>query len=48
MSNVLEFTNTQEVPSAATIEATRGLYLVCNDNTYGNYMMYGQSGSLVD
>lgn len=54
-SNILEFTNENDVISSATLDALQALTLVCKDeidgkqyDSYGNYLLYDQSNSLID
>lgn len=47
-SNTLTFSNRKEVPNKATIQKSLGLYIVCEDGTDGNYMIYNQSNYLID
>lgn len=47
-SNILTLTNEKEVVSKPTVDAVQALSIVCEDNTYGNYRIYGQNGSLLD
>lgn len=47
-SNILKFENENEVVNKATIDAIQALSIQCNDNTYGNYRIYGQNGQLLD
>lgn len=47
-SNILTLTNEKEVVSKPTVDAVQALSIVCKDNTYGNYRIYGQNGSLLD
>lgn len=47
-SNVLSFTNRREVVSKPTVEAIQALSINCEDNTYGNYLIYNLGGSLID
>lgn len=47
-SNILTFTNEQEVPNQATIEAIKGLSIVCLDDRNGNYFCYGQDGRFLE
>ena len=45
-SNTLTFTNGDYVVNEEIIEQLTGLYLKCNDNSEGNYFVYGQSGTI--
>lgn len=47
-SNILTFTNEQEVPNQATIEAIKGLSIICLDDRNGNYFCYGQDGRFLE
>lgn len=54
-SNIIEFTNENSVISSATLDALQALTLVCKDeidgkqyDSYGNYLLYDQSNSLID
>lgn len=47
-SNILTFTNEREVINSATIDFLNGLSIVCEDNSYGNYCIYGQNNNLFD
>lgn len=47
-SNILKFENENEVVNKATIDAIQALSIQCDDNTYGNYRIYGQNGQLLD
>lgn len=47
-SNIIRFTNEIEVISSATIDAIAGLSIWCNDNSYGNYVRYGQNNNLME
>ena len=47
-SNILTFTNEREVINDATIDFLNGLSIVCEDNSYGNYCIYGQNNNLFD
>ena len=47
-SNILEFTNQNEILNTPTIEAVQALSLKCDDNTHGNYRLYGSTGMLID
>jgi hypothetical protein len=40
-SNILTFNNELEVPNGATAELLAGLSIWCEDNSYGNYYIYG-------
>lgn len=48
VSNILTFTNEREVINSATIDFLNGLSIVCEDNSYGNYCIYGQNNNLFD
>lgn len=48
ISNILTFTNQREVINSATIDFLNGLSIVCEDNSYGNYCIYGQNNNLFD
>ena len=45
-SNVLTFTNEDEVVSQKIIDSVSGFFLDTNDNTNGNYFIYGQNGNI--
>ena len=47
-TDILTFTNENEVPSLATIESANALAIWCKDNTYGNYLIYDEGNSLID
>lgn len=47
-SNLLVCENEDEVVNKATVDAVQALSINCEDNTYGNYRIYGQGGSLLD
>ena len=47
-SNILTFTNEREVINDATVDFLNGLSIVCEDNSYGNYCIYGQNNNLFD
>ena len=47
-SNILTFTNKRQVINDATIDFLNGLSIVCEDNSYGNYCIYGQNNNLFD
>jgi hypothetical protein len=47
-SNIIAFTNEEEVVNVATMEALNGLSLWCVDNSYGNYCIYGQNNNLLN
>jgi hypothetical protein len=40
-SNIITFDNEREVPNGSTAELLAGLSIWCEDNTYGNYYLYG-------
>jgi hypothetical protein len=40
-SNILTFNNEKEVANSATTELLAGLSIWCQDNSYGNYFIYG-------
>ena len=40
-SNILTFTNQRKTINDATIDFINGLSIVCEDNSYGNYCIYG-------
>ena len=48
MSEVLEFENENEAPSAATLDLIKGLTLRTNDNYNGVYAIYGENNSLMN
>lgn len=47
-SNILTLTNEDEVVSKPTVDAVQALSIVCGDESYGNYRIYGQNGQLLD
>lgn len=47
-SNILTFTNRREVVSKPTVDAVQALSINCEDNSYGNYLIYNLGGSLID
>lgn len=47
-SNVLTFSNRTEVSSLPTIDAMSALSIGCEDNSYGNYYLYGQGNEMLD
>lgn len=47
-SNILTFTNQRETINDATVDFINGLSIVCEDNSYGNYCIYGQNNNLFD
>lgn len=47
-TDILTFTNENEVPNLATIESANALAIWCKDNTYGNYLIYDEGNSLID
>ena len=47
-SNILTFSNREEVQSTPTVDAVSALSITCEDKTNGNYYMYGQSAGLLD
>ena len=47
-SNLLVCENEDEVVNKATVDAVQALSINCEDNTYGNYRIYGQGSSLLD
>ena len=47
-SNILTFTNQRKTINDATIDFINGLSIVCEDNSYGNYCIYGQNNNLFD
>lgn len=47
-SNVLTFTNENPVADSKTIEVNTSLYLECQDNSSGNYLIYDQGNRLLD
>ena len=46
-SNILTFNNELEVPNGATAELLAGLSIWCEDNSYGNYFLYGQNNDIL-
>lgn len=47
-SNIITFTNEKEVVSKPTVDAVQALTINCEDNSYGNYMIYNKGGTIVD
>lgn len=47
-SNILIFTNEDEVVNNATVDMTNGLSIVCQDGSAGNYFIYGQNNNMLD
>ena len=47
-SNTLTFTNQRETINDATVDFINGLSITCEDNSYGNYCIYGQNNNLFD
>lgn len=47
-SNVLTFTNENPVADSKTTEVNTSLYLECQDNSSGNYLIYDQGNRLLD
>jgi hypothetical protein len=47
-SNILTFNNEQEIASDITQGLISGLSIWCEDNSYGNYFIYGQNNNLLD
>lgn len=47
-SNVLTFSNRTEVFSLPTIDAMSALSIGCEDNSYGNYYLYGPGNEMLD
>lgn len=47
-SNTLVFTNRREVVSQPTVAAIQALSINCEDDSYGNYMIYNLGGQIVD
>lgn len=47
-SNVLTFTNENPVADSKTTEVNTALYLECQDNSSGNYLIYDQGNRLLD
>lgn len=47
-SNVLTFTNEDPVADSKTTEVNTSLYLECQDNSSGNYLIYDQGNRLLD
>lgn len=48
VSNILSFTNREEVVSKPTVDAVTALTIVCDDSSNGNYMIYNQGGDILD
>lgn len=47
-SDILSFTNRKEVVSKPTVDAIQALSINCEDNSYGNYLVYNLGGQLID
>lgn len=47
-SNIITFTNEKEVVSKPTVDAVQALTINCEDDSYGNYMIYNKGGTIVD
>lgn len=47
-SNIITFYNEKDVASQATADLLAGLSIWCDDNSYGNYFIYGQNNNLFD
>lgn len=47
-SNILSFTNRREVVSKPTVDAIQALTINCEDDSYGNYLVYDLGGQLTD
>lgn len=47
-SEVLSFLNEREVVNQATLDAFQALTIHCEDNTYGNYLIYNRNNTLLD
>lgn len=47
-SNILSFTNRKEVVSKPTVDAIQALTINCEDDSYGNYLIYDLGGQLTD
>lgn len=47
-SNIITFTNEKEVVSKPTVDAVQALTINCEDESYGNYMIYNKGGTIVD
>ena len=47
-SNIITFTNRTEVSSLPTIDALSALTIGCEDNSYGNYYLYGPGNEMLD
>lgn len=47
-SNILTFTNEREVVSKPTVDAIQALTINCDDETYGNYLIYNVGGTIGD
>lgn len=47
-SNILLFSNSNDVISPATLEATQALTINCEDNSSGNYLIYDIGGKILD
>jgi hypothetical protein len=47
-SNIITFTNEQEVVNQATKDFVAGLNIWCNDGTYGNYYIYDPGDKILE
>lgn len=47
-SNLLTFTNEEDVPDKTTFEATSALSIYCADKSEGNYFIYNQNGKIIN
>lgn len=47
-SNILIFTNEDEVINNITVDTTNALSIVCQDGSAGNYFIYGQNNNMLD
>lgn len=47
-TNVITFSNEKKVPNGATIDVMSAVRIVCADDTYGNYLIYGQGNQLLE
>ena len=47
-SNILTFSNVDEVVSKATMDAIQALSVKCEDDSFGNYLIYDLGGNILD
>jgi hypothetical protein len=47
-SDILTFSNVDEVVSKATMDALQALTINCEDNSFGNYLIYDLGGKILD